>query len=181
VPIRAIVKAPAHELNPTAASLLGFLFAGPQSGYELAAVIEDSIGQFWNVTRSQIYRELRALDEAGYVRVGKAGVRERRPYAITASGRKAFDAWLARGPGEDTVRIPLLLTLFFGDRLPREQLARILRADRAKHEALLAEYRAWLPFAEREYPFPAKVGRFGVMHEEMILAWFDSLAKDGLL
>ena len=48
-------------LNPTAASLLGFLHQGPMTGWDLAQTVEATIGDFWNVTRSQVYRELRTL------------------------------------------------------------------------------------------------------------------------
>ena len=51
-------QAKSVELNSTAASLLGFLHEKPCSGYDLEVVIDGSIGRFWNVTRSQIYREL---------------------------------------------------------------------------------------------------------------------------
>src|SRR2546429_256493 len=50
-------------LNATAASLLGFLRAGPMTGWDLDQRVKLSIGNFWNVTRSQIYRELRVLTE----------------------------------------------------------------------------------------------------------------------
>jgi DNA-binding PadR family transcriptional regulator len=169
------------SLNATAASLLGFLAMGSQSGYELAAVIETSVGNFWNITRSQVYRELALLAANGHVRVGKAGVRERKPYTLTALGRQAFDAWIAREPGEDITRSPLLLALFFGDRVEKATLARFLRDHRVRHERKLAEYRRRLPELERDYRFPAYAMRLGLMHEETVLAWFDSLAAEGLL
>jgi DNA-binding PadR family transcriptional regulator len=176
--VKAETKA---TLNATAASLLGFLAGGPQSGYELAALIEDSIGNFWNVTRSQIYRELRILEGAGLVKVGTVGPRERRPFAITKAGSKAFDAWIAQEPGEENTRFPLLLMVFFGDRLDPEELARILRSHRARHEGKLAGYRAYEHDVARDHPFPAKTIRFGRMYEEMVVAWFETLEKDGLL
>ena len=175
------VRSALPELNATAASLLGFLQMGPKSGYELAAAIENSIGNFWNITRSQVYRELALLEASGYVRVGKIGARERKPYASTPRGRRAFDAWIAREPADDITRSPLLFALFFGDRIDRATLARFLREHRARHERKLAEYRDRLPELERQYPFPAYTMRYGLMREEMILAWFESLAADGLM
>ena len=169
------------ELNATAASLLGFLRPGPSSGYDLAARIEGSIGNFWNVTRSQIYRELRVLSEAGYVRVGDAGRRERRPYRLTAAGRRAFDACIAREPDHELIRFPLLLTLFFGDRLPPKLLARFLRAHRALHEARLATYRRQAEEIPADARYPGLTLRFGLMYEAMVLRWFDSLAADDVL
>lgn len=163
------------DLNATAASLLGFLHHGPQSGYELAQSIDGSIGNFWNVTRSQIYRELKTLAEAGYVRVGATGARERQPYTLTATGRRAFASFMAKDPPPEITRFPLLLAIFFGDRLPPEEFARIVRINRARHEARLAEYRRRLPQMEREHPYPAMTMRFGLMYEEMCLRWFDTL------
>jgi len=178
---RKVKQTEPAELNPTAASLLGFLAMGPQSGYELAAAIEASVGNFWNITRSQVYRELASLEASGYVRVGKAGVRERKPYTLTALGRREFDVWIAREPGADITRSPLLLALFFGDRIDPATLARFLRDHRARHERKLAEYRQRLPELEQQYRFPAYAMRLGLMYEEMILKWFESLASEGLL
>ena len=172
---------PRLVINATAASLLGFLAAGPQSGYTLAATIEASIGNFWNVTRSQIYRELRTLEAAGYVRVGQTGMRERRPYALTPLGRKAFDEWIAREPADENIRFPLLLTAFFGDHLPPETLARMLRNSRARHEERLKAYREKLAEVDGLAPFPARAARFGCLYEEMVLAWFASLEAENLM
>ncbi len=162
-------------LNATAASLLGFLTFGPSSGYELAERIESSIGNFWNVTRSQIYRELRSLERLGLVDAGGRSARDRTPYSITPAGERAFTAWIARDPAEGLRRFPLLLTVFFGNHVPREELARMLRIQRAQHEAKLAEFRRRLPAVEPEHPYPALTLRFGIMNEEMILKWIDSI------
>jgi DNA-binding PadR family transcriptional regulator len=161
-------------LNATAASLLGFLSRGPMSGYDLAATIEDSIGPFWNVTRSQIYRELRMLEEAGFLRAGASGTRDRRSYTVTAAGQRAFDAWISRDLGEELIRFPLLLTIYFGDRVPPAELRRILRLHRARHESALATYRKKETRRAAD-PFPALTLRFGIIYEEAVLHWFDSI------
>ena len=54
-----------RALNATAASLLGFLHQGPMSGWDLAATAQTLIGDFWSLTRSQVYRELSAMASAG--------------------------------------------------------------------------------------------------------------------
>ena len=58
------------------------------------AAAGDRFGSFFSVTRSQVYRELPALAEAGLLRLGKQGPRASQQYAITAAGRRAFKAWL---------------------------------------------------------------------------------------
>src|SRR5918911_2487961 len=89
------------KLNPTAATLLGFLHRGPMTGWDLAQMAEMVIGEFWNVSRSQVYRELRTLEQFEFVTAGAAGTRERKPYTITDEGRAAFDTFIQREPGPD--------------------------------------------------------------------------------
>ncbi len=162
-------------LNATAASLLGFLHDAPRSGYDLEGIIDGSIGRFWNVTRSQIYRELRALEDAGLLSSGEPGARARRVYRLTVRGRAAFGAWLACEPARDLARIPFLLQVFFGDGLPPETLAARVRERRALHEAQREEYRHRLPEVEAEAPFPALTMRFGLRYAEASLAWLDDI------
>ena len=166
---------PDEGLNATAASLLGFLHAAPRSGYDLEVVIDGSIGRFWNVTRSQIYRELRALEDAGLVTSAEPGARARRVYALTSRGRAAFGTWLAREPGRDLTRIPFLLQVFFGDALPPDVLAARVRERRALHEAQRDEYRRRLPQVEAAAPFAALTMRFGLRYAEASLAWLDDI------
>ena len=163
------------DLNPTAASLLGFLHHGSMTGWDLARVVEGSIGYFWNVTRSQIYRELRTLETARFVQVGETGAREKRPFSITDAGRAAFGAWIAREPGPELIRFPLLLTLFFGEHLEEQQIQRFLIGHRLGHEQRLERYRELLRPLDQHQPFVAVTLRFGVAYEEAVLRWFDSL------
>ncbi len=165
-----------RDLNATAASLLGFLESEPLSGYDLAARIDSSIGRFWNTTQSQIYRELGTLADLGYVKVGAAGARARTVYAITPAGRAAFAAWIERMPGDVIIRFPLLLAVFFADRLPPGRLAEMLRFHRATHEALVREYERRLPAIERSHPYRADTMRFGIEHARLVVRWIDSVA-----
>jgi DNA-binding PadR family transcriptional regulator len=171
---------PAPELNATAASLLGFLQAGPRSGWEVVQAVEATIGNFWNVTRSQVYRELRSLEEQGLVEPGETGARDRRPYSVTAAGRDAFIAWIAREPGPDLVRSPLLLTVFFGAYLDPVLLRRFLILHRAQHEQQLAHYEqlhdGLAGVAGEEYSVLAL--RYGVEHERAVLRWMESMLSD---
>jgi DNA-binding PadR family transcriptional regulator len=173
----------ATALNPTAASLLGYLALGPMTGWDLDQWVRMSIGNFWNVTRSQIYRELRTLTERGYVEAGTSGPRDRVPYTITDAGRAAFREWIAESPGPDLIRSRLLLTIFFGDHLEPERLREILVEQRKGHEAQLESYRALqdgIPETER---FSAATLKFGLRYEQNMVDWLkeleDELAQEG--
>ena len=165
------------DVNPTAGSILGFLASfGTLTGWELDQVIDTSIGNFWNVTRSQVYRELRDLATRGLVVQGDSGPRDRTPYDITEAGRAALHAWLARDPGPDVIRHRLLLTVFFRDHLAPDRLAEILAAQRAEHEHTLARYQELQRDLGIEDAKAATV-RFGIAYEQALLAWIDSVAS----
>jgi DNA-binding PadR family transcriptional regulator len=165
-----------RPLNATAASLLGFLHEGPMSGWDLVATAEERIGDFWSLTRSQVYRELAAMAKAGLVSAGKAGPRERRPYELTAAGRQAFRAWLEAEPGQEQIRYPLLIKLSFGRHLRPGDLERFVSAHRAMHAARLAAYRQRLPeLRDQADAYAVVVHEFGIRYEEAVLAWFDDL------
>jgi DNA-binding PadR family transcriptional regulator len=162
-------------LNATAGSLLGFLSHRSWTGWELSRAFEDSIGQFWSITRSQIYRELRTLAERGLIVMGASGVRDRRECSITPLGRAAFVEWIARMPGEEQIRFPLLLTTFFGDAVAPERLREACVRHRSTHAERLAVYEKQLPDVRADAPFPALALDFGIRYERTVLAWIDDL------
>lgn len=161
------------RLNATAASLLGLLHRGPMSGWDLARMAETVIGDFWNVTQSQVYRELRTLEQAGLVAAGPAGTREKKPYTITDKGKTAFEIWIRREPGPDTIRSPLLLMVFFGQHLDDVHRRRFLAIQRLRHEQMLDEYRRVRTVLGDDEADLGNVLQFAVFHEEAILRWFD--------
>ena len=170
----AMAETSSHDLNPTAASLLGFLLQGPMTGWELSQTAEQSIGNFWNVTRSQVYRELRSLEAAGLVEAGEAGPRDRRPFLLTDAGRRVFSDWIDRVPGDEIVRFPLLLTVFFRDRVDPARLDRFLHEHELRHLRRLEEYER-LARDLTEDSGPAQVLRFGIEYERTVLRWLAAL------
>jgi DNA-binding PadR family transcriptional regulator len=165
----------ADELNPTAASLLGFLHQGPASGYELVSVAEEMIGDFWSLTRSQVYRELATMAERGLVTAGPVGPRARRRYELTDAGRAAFASWLAVPPGPEQIRFPLLLTMAFGSSIDRDTLLGYLAEHRIAHERRLKSYQEVVE--EIEDPFFRSTISFGIRYEQAVLAWMDEVVK----
>ena len=163
------------EVNATAAALLGMLRGGAATGYELAARAEEELGDFWTVTRSQVYRELTGMSERGLVQPQQPGPRDRRPYQLTDAGRAAFSVWLHQEPGSDVVRIPLLLRLAFADAIEPSRLAELTAAQRAQHAERLQRYReverAALQHGASDRDLVTL--RFGLRYEQAVLEWFD--------
>lgn len=166
------------KLNATAASLLGLLHRGSMTGWDLARLAETVIGDFWNVSQSQIYRELRTLEGAGLVEATSSlGSREKKPYTITEKGRAAFTIWIRREPGPDIVRSPLMLMVFFGGHLDDVHRERFLAIQRLRHEQTLDEYRKVLATVGADEPDLANVLQFAIFHEEAMQRWFEWMAR----
>ncbi len=164
-----------REVNATSAALLGLLRAGPLTGYELTQAATEQLGDFWTVTRSQVYRELGAMAAAGLLEAGPAGKRDRRPHALTDAGREAFATWLHSDPGSDVVRVPLLLRLAFADALDPARLAQMVAEQRGEHAARLAAYEQ---IAAALQVLPPTLA-FGLRYERAALAWFDEDLRPG--
>lgn len=161
------------EINATAASLLGFLHDGPKTGWSLQEAVDASIGNFWNVTRSQVYRELKTLAAMGFVAAGATGRRDRVPYRITRQGRAEFAAWIAREPDGDVMRLPLAVTVFFGSHVEPALLRRYLQAARVAHQKQHDHYIAIRPGVTE--PFERETLQLGIAYEAMWVGWLDGL------
>jgi hypothetical protein len=122
-----------------------------------------------------VYRELRNLGARGLVEAGAPGPRDRRPFAVTDAGRQAFAAWIARDPGPEQMRFPLLVTLWFGRHLGPDVLAQVVDAQRAEHGARLAKYERAMDEPATRDPYVGAVVDFGVRYERMLLEWLDTL------
>ncbi|KRM24319.1 PadR family transcriptional regulator [Latilactobacillus graminis] len=76
--------------------ILGLLNQSPKTGYDLKRVFEDDIGEFWQAQHSQIYPELKRLEQADritHVELIAGKKLKKKQYSITASGIDFFDEW----------------------------------------------------------------------------------------
>lgn len=128
-------------LNPTAAALLGLLHDGPMTGGQLMAAAQRRLGPYWSMTRSQVYRELPALADAGFVKLGRPGPRASQPYAITPAGKRAFVRWLGEPSAREVVRSPLALRVAFGAHQSAAQLRQAYAQAVEYHTGALAAAR----------------------------------------
>ncbi len=166
----------ATPVNATAAALLGLLHEGPMSGGRLVAAAGQRFGSVFAVTRSQVYRELPALAEAGLVKAGKQGPRASQQYVITAAGRRSFTAWLTTGGPADAVRSPLVLRLLHAGSLTAKKRAALVGASREAYAARLVEARA-AARGERD-PYRRAVADFAVAHTRAMLRLLDAVPDD---
>jgi len=169
-----VAKRP-DELNATQGSLLGFLHDGPKTGWDLLQAVDATLARFWSVTPSHVYRELANLERRKLVRAEPRGARDKKPYAITKAGERAFAAWIEQEPGPEQIRFPLLVTLWFGRHLDDATLAGFVDRQRAEHERRLAMYRDVAESDAAREPHTAAVIDFGVRYEQAVLEWLAAL------
>jgi DNA-binding PadR family transcriptional regulator len=163
-------------LNSTSAVILGVLHDGTATGGEIVAAASRRLTAQGGVTRSQVYRELPALAQAGYLKAGKEGARSSHPYSITPAGRKAFAQWASTSNGNDSVRSQAVLRLGFGAHLSTKQRQEIIEAARQEHESALAAHK-------RDAAELKKVGdtygaiavEFAIAYERALIRWLDTV------
>ena len=98
--------------------ILGLLNYGEMTGYQIMQVFRDSLNYFWTAQTSQIYRELRTLEDGGLV--AHEDVKgDRRPdsklFSITDAGRAELLKWLCSENSIDTRSRLMMMTFFRGE------------------------------------------------------------------
>lgn len=134
------------ELPTTSFAVMGLLSHGPLSGYGLAWLAEQSIGNFWTIAKSQVYRELTRLEELGYVKgtdVTQEKLPNKRMYEMTAEGRSSLIEWLNTSSQDKEgtkMRSTFLLKVFFGNLMEPEQLLEMIRKHRDQARQSLEKF-----------------------------------------
>ncbi|WP_237292638.1 MULTISPECIES: PadR family transcriptional regulator [Streptomyces] len=153
-----------QDLPPTAWAVLGLLsFPGERTGYELKKWADSSLRFFyWSPAISQIYAELRRLEELGYASSARSGpeeVRAKRRYAITDAGRAALAGWAAdtAEAGPPVLKHGLLLRIWLGHLSEPERLRAMVADHLERTRAELAAVREAMGHAADvpEWAFPA--------------------------
>ncbi|MFD3695996.1 PadR family transcriptional regulator [Streptomyces sp. NPDC058646] len=120
-------------LPPTGWAVLGLLSFGEElSGYDLKKWSDRSLRFFyWSPSFSQIYSELKRLEQAGYATsrtvAQETGVRDKRVYRITGAGLAAVRDWARETPADPPVlKHGPMLRLWLGHLLEPEQMRELL-------------------------------------------------------
>jgi len=109
---------------------------GRRSGYAMSRTAKEATRHFWATSDGQIYPQLKALSDAGYITGEREaqGGRERVVYSLTDQGRAALDDWLNSGErAHYELRDEGLLRLFFAEELSVEQLRAQIEIMRRRH------------------------------------------------
>ena len=174
-------RARVAELTTTEGAVLALLaIDGEHSGYELQKLAERAIGHVWAPAKSGLYAVLPRLAADGLAARRKRA-QPTRPdkhlYRITASGRGALDAWLARV--EPGARETFFLKLFVGGLTTPEVLLAHVAQFVADAEARLERLRAIEPSnTNRGHDwFHRHMLRYGIDQAERELEWAAGVAR----
>jgi DNA-binding PadR family transcriptional regulator len=101
--------------------LLGFLSFGPRTGYELGKMFFDPI----QPSLSAIYRKLTEMTDEGLVdfeRVDQEKLPDKNVFHITPAGRAELERWLRQPLRLIPPRPSVLMQLWFGSRVDKEDI-----------------------------------------------------------
>ena len=96
--------------------ILGLLSESPMTGYQIKRIIDIRFRFFWNESYGQLYPALRALCEAGYIEentVAEPKPRAQKTYRLAPTGLQALQEWLTKPVEKESVRLEILLKLYF--------------------------------------------------------------------
>ncbi|WP_265520720.1 PadR family transcriptional regulator [Oerskovia flava] len=120
--------------------VLGLLTVRPMTGYDLKRAFDSSVQHFWAADRSQLYRTLAGLVDAGLAEVEvvpQESYPDRKVHRITPAGLAALREWLASPLEAEDSREPFLGRLFFADQLDDDGVRTLLATRRAQAEATI--------------------------------------------
>ncbi|MGW0431251.1 PadR family transcriptional regulator [Micromonospora sp. NPDC003197] len=169
-------------------AILGLLSIQPMSGYELKKIIDTSVGHFWTADQSQVYRTLASLVEDGLAS-RRTVMQAERPnlhlHSVTDRGLAELDKWLASPLQTPPTREPFLARLFFADRMPADEVRKLLDNRRQEVSDELAALEAIaVPAEVTEIGQVLRLATLanGIAHARAELDWLDATKQqlDGI-
>lgn len=125
--------------------LLGLLAKQDLTGYDIKKLFEQEVGDFWCARHSQVYPELRKLEESGQITsyTGTVGTKlQKKYYRLAHSGRQRLQGWLAQPLGSIMpTRDEFTMKLYLIRSRKDPQLRQLFQEDIRRHEEHLAHLR----------------------------------------
>jgi len=125
-------------------AILGFLSSTPSTGYDLGRAFSLGAGAYWEASTSQIYPELRRLEEEGLIegKVSQSDRLNRCVYRLTTAGKEDLKRWVESEINYPPERDPERIQLLFLDESDRDTIRQHIERHRAHYERVLAAWRA---------------------------------------
>lgn len=171
------------RLKPSSYLILGMINRGRTTGYAIKRAVDLSTRFFWAASFAQVYPELAALEQDGYVTSSDEprGNRPRKTYRVTDKGRAALTDWLRSERVPDyEFRDEGLLRMFFADAIALEDALVLIGRLRARAEEIERTFRdEILPLAQRGAErFPLIAAREGADYYTWRAAWLRKIETE---
>jgi PadR family transcriptional regulator AphA len=117
--------------------VLGLLSESDLTGYQIKRLIDLRFRFFWSESYGQIYPTLKALSNDGLieeVNIGAPHNRSQKTYRITRRGVEALQRWLSQPVVRETVRLEILLKMYFSHLVDANTMIGHLLEFQDKHE-----------------------------------------------
>lgn len=171
-------------LANTSYAVLGLLSFGEElSGYKIRKEAAALKFFYWSPAQSQIYSELKRLENSGYVssrKVKQEGKPNKQLYKITDAGLKELKTWLSNEPVENTVmKHSMLFRLFFAHMTSQDVLVEQLNAFISQSKEHLAQLAIVQEYGEIEdrNPYQVHVLDWGEQHYKAEIASAEKLLE----
>lgn len=164
-------------------AILGLLNRRPMTGYEIAKEFNYELAEFWYANHSQIYPELKKLNNEGLVNYNieiSGDILESKRYTLTEEGRNDFIKWLHKD--EKIQRTPkdiFRLRMYFSNNLDLHTRIHLLENQKMQHIKRLNALKK--TFEQYSDIPPHDSDRFGdfvvlrgaIMRQTNVIAWLD--------
>lgn len=125
--------------------LLGLLAKQDLTGYDIKKLFEQEVGDFWCARHSQVYPELRKLEESGQITsyTDTVGTKlQKKYYRLAPAGEKRLQDWLSQPLGAlMPTRDEFTMKLYLIRSRKDPQLRQLFQEDIRRHEEHLAHLR----------------------------------------
>lgn len=155
--------------------LLGLLMNEPKHGYELHKEFSRNLGRVWQIGLSQLYAQLRLLEEAGLVTAQTEPQSNRPPrkvYHLSSEGQEVFLHWVHQPtPYLRHIRVEFLARLYFFQQLPLPGLDQLVAEQKAVCHAQVKRFEQLA--GETDDEFRRLVLEFRRGQLESVIKWLD--------
>lgn len=118
--------------------VLGLLSEAPLTGYQIKQLIDIRFRFFWSESYGQLYPTLKELKARGLIEeMEQEASKETRPqkvYRICEPGLEALKSWLRQPVEKETVRLEILMKMYFSNLTEPDIMAAHVKAFQAAHE-----------------------------------------------
>ena len=155
--------------------LLGLLMNEPKHGYELHQEFSRNLGRVWQIGLSQLYAQLKLLEEAGFVTAQTEPQSNRPPrkvYHLSSKGQEVFLYWVHQPtPYLRHIRVEFLARLYFFQQLSLPGLDQLVAEQKTVCHAQVKRFEQLAD--ETDDKFRRLVLEFRRGQLESVIQWLD--------